>query len=488
MRRSFRILALSLAAATAAVIARHRRGTAPAGHGVSHRRRSARNVEVARLGTRLGTGAVTHRVKRARATSESARAELDAAYQQRATEQVAERLGQMKGALMKLGQMASYLDAGLPESVRQTLAQLQQDAPAMDGDVARWVVASELGRPADELFATWDDEPIAAASIGQVHKAITHDGRQVAVKVQYPGIDEAILADLDNSDLLGRMLAMLFPTLEPGPLVAELRERIGDELDYRAEAAAQQTFVEFYRDHPFIHVPSVHTDLSAQRVLTTDFVEGDRFATMLERSRAERDRAGEILYRFVFRSLYRLRVFNGDPHPGNYLFGADGRVTFLDFGLVRRFDQSELDTFGDLIKTMIAGEPAAFRRKVTEANLVSPNAPLDDDEVYDWFSHYYELVRHEGPVTITPEYASKTIRHTFDAKNSQMLKWANVPPSFALIQRINLGLFAIEAELGATADWRRIAEELWPWVDGPPATELGQQEAEWLARRGLAAG
>ena len=481
--RRFPILLGAASIAAAAFAVSRRSEPSPAADGVSVRGRAARNVEVARLGTKIGASALTHKVKRARASTDEERAALDEAFQQRATEQVADRLGQMKGALMKLGQMASYLDEGLPEPVRQTLAQLQQDAPAMDGDVARWVVANELGQAAETLFAEWDDEPLAAASIGQVHKAVTHDGQTVAVKVQYPGIDEAITADLDNTDLLGRLLSMLFPTLEPEPLVAELRARIGDELDYRAEANAQQLFVDFYRDHPFIHVPDIRHDLSSQRVLTTDFVEGERFSTVLERSKAERDRAGEILYRFVFRSLYRLGAFNGDPHPGNYLFNNDGRVTFLDFGLVRRFDQDELDTFGLLIKAMIGGKPAEFRHGVIEANLLSAEAPFDDDAVFDWFSHYYELVRHSGPVTISPEYASKTLRHTFDAKNNDMLKWANVPPSFALIQRINLGLVAIQAELGATGDWRGIAEELWPWVNGAPVTELGEQEAAWLAQR-----
>ncbi len=430
---------------------------------------------------RVGMTAAAHKVRKFGVRDEQERARLDAAFQLRATEQVTERLGNMKGALMKLGQMASYLDEGLPEPVRLTLAQLQQDAPAMDGDVAKWVVGHELGMDADELFASWDNTPLAAASIGQVHRAVTHQGETVAVKVQYPGIDEAIIADLDNTDMIGKMFSLLFPGLESGPLVKELRERIGDELDYRAEADHQQEFVDFYDGHPFIHIPAVLHELSSQRVLVTEFVEGARFSDVVDWPQHERDRIGEILYRFVFRSLYRLQLFNGDPHPGNYIFRPDGRVSFLDFGLVRRFDDAEIDQFGLLIRTMVDDDPAAFRKSVEDAKVLQPGAPFDDAAIHDWFSHYYELVRRPGAMTITPEYASKTLRHTFDAKANEILKHANVPPAFALIQRINLGLFAIEAELMATADWRGIAEELWPWVNAEPCTELGRQEAAWLA-------
>ncbi|HUF83677.1 MAG TPA: AarF/UbiB family protein, partial [Acidimicrobiia bacterium] len=265
------------------------------------------------------------------------------------------------------------------------------------------------------------------------------------------------------------------------PLVSELRDRLSEELDYRVEATNQQLFADFYARHPFIHVPAVVHELSTRRVLVTARADGARFAEVETWSPSQRDLAAETIFRFVFRSLYRLRAFNGDPHPGNYLFGGDGHVTFLDFGLVKRFAPDETATFQGLITSMLAGDGARFRRTLEDGRLLQPGAPFTDDEVHAWFAHYYEIVRGSGPITLTPEYASSVIRHTFDATTNEILKWANVPPAFALIQRINLGLLALLARLGARADYRRIAEELWPWVDAGPSTPLGEAEAAWLA-------
>ncbi len=442
--------------------------------------RFQRNRSVAQMTARLGAESAVHQARRA-VTPKARREELDAEFQARTAQHIADELGEMKGALMKLGQMASYLDDGLPEPVRLALGQLQQDAPPMDTELARWAIERDLGYDLDSLFSSFSPEPIAAASIGQVHRATTHDGREVVVKVQYPGIDEAIAADLDNTDLLGRIMAMIFPGLDPGPLAEELKLRITEELDYVLEADNQRLFASFYRDHPFIHVPEVCDDLSSGRVLTTEFAEGVRFSEIESWSQAEKNLAAETIFRFVFRSLYRLRAFNADPHPGNYLFRPGGQVTFLDFGLVRRFGQDETDFFGHLIQTVLSGRMAEFRAALEEGQLLRPDAPFSDEEIHDWFLHFYEIVRHDGPTTLNAEYASETLRRTFDHKSNEILKYANVPPSFALTQRINLGLYALLAHLDATANWRRIAGELWPWVNGEPSTPMGVEEATWLA-------
>ena len=192
--------------------------------------RIERNVAVARTATRAGSALAVHRVRRSVASSER-RTELDEQFQLRTAEQVAEALGNMKGALMKVGQMVSYLDEGLPEPFRVALAQLQQNAPPMSSELAAEVVERELGSPPERLFAAWDPEPIAAASIGQVHRATTAEGIDVAVKVQYPGVDAAIRADLDNAGLLFGGMGMMFPGLEPGPIVEEVWARLGEELD-----------------------------------------------------------------------------------------------------------------------------------------------------------------------------------------------------------------------------------------------------------------
>jgi predicted unusual protein kinase regulating ubiquinone biosynthesis (AarF/ABC1/UbiB family) len=456
---------------------------------VAAQSRAQRNLVLAGAATKAGSGWAADRARSVFADAER-RAELDEARQLRTAEQVAETLGNLKGAMMKLGQMVSYLDQGLPEPVRDALAQLQQDAPPMAPELAAQVVEEELGKPPTELFAEWDPVPIAAASIGQVHRAMTHDGRAVAVKVQYPGVDVAIKGDLDNAGMLFTGMKYLFPGLDPKPLVAELRERITEELDYRIEAENQRLFADYYRDHPFIHVPDVVEGLGSRRVITTELAVGARFSEVTTWPEDERDRIGEAIYRFVFGSLYRLGAFNGDPHPGNYLFGRDGRVTFLDYGLVKRFTAEELLPFEQMIDAaVINADPARFREIVESVGLLKPGLDFTDAQIEEYFGHFYEFVKDDEVRTFDPEYASEMVARFFDtsSEHAEIMKAANVPQSFVIIQRINLGLMAVMGELGCTARWREIAEEIWPWVDAGPKTELGRQEAEWRARTGRGA-
>jgi predicted unusual protein kinase regulating ubiquinone biosynthesis (AarF/ABC1/UbiB family) len=449
--------------------------------------RLARNTQVARVGGITAGRYAMHRARRVFAAAER-RDELDRRFEIRSAEQVAATLGHLKGALMKLGQMASYLDQGLPEHVRAALAQLQADAPPMSPELVASAIEAELGADPHVVFATWDPVPIAAASIGQVHRAITHDGRAVAVKVQYPGVDEAIRADLANAGPLFAGIAQLFPGLDPGPVVDELRDRLVEELDYELEARHQQRFADEYRGHPTIHVPDVVAELSTARVLTSELVEGVSFSEMLTWSDHERNLAAETIYRFAFGSLYGLRMFNGDPHPGNYRFRKGGRVSFLDFGLVKQFTDVEIDDFGRLIQAIVLhGDRARFRREVARIGILPHDAPVSDDAVYDYFTHFYELVLEPGEHTITEAYAAATIRHMTDLSgpHGPVMKALNVPTSFVVIQRINLGLYAVIGQMNATADWRRIAEELWPFVGGAPSTPMGRAVVAWAEGRNV---
>ncbi len=460
-------------------------GAVPPGSAVVARTRGQRRAELARMGGRAGASFAVHKARRVFASAER-QTELDQAFELRTAEQVAEALGGMKGAFMKLGQMASYLDIGLPDHARAALADLQQNAPPMSAELAAGVIERELGAPPDIAFAEWDPVPLASASIGQVHRAITHDDRAVAVKVQYPGVDQAIEADLEAAGLVFGAMGLAFSGFEPGPLVDEIRARVVEELDYENEARNQQLFADSYRNHPFIHVPDVVTGLSTARVLTTDLAEGVRFDVMEGWDQAQRDLAAEAIYRFVFRSLYRLRAFNGDPHPGNYLFQPDGRVTFLDFGLVKHFTEPEIGVFGDMIQAMvIEGDTARYRRIIEQIGLLKPGAPVSDQQVHEYFSHFYEFVMHDEVVTITPQWSTDAVSRYFDPSGpyGPVIKAANLPASFVIIQRINLGLMAILGDLHATGNFRGIAEELWPWVDGPPASPMGEAEAAWLASR-----
>jgi predicted unusual protein kinase regulating ubiquinone biosynthesis (AarF/ABC1/UbiB family) len=400
----------------------------------------------------------------------------------RTAQDVADTLGAMKGVLMKLGQMASYLDEGLAPGVRRTLARLQDSVPPMSPELAAQVVQEELGQPPERAFATWDPEPIAAASIGQVHRAITRDGRAVAVKVQYPGIAEAIAADLQNVALLGRMLKITAPAQDVDSLLAELRERVLEEIDYRREAASQARFAEFYDGHPTITVPAIVDELSTRRLVTSDLADGARFAELAEWPQRERDLAAETIYRFVFRSLYELHAFNGDPHPGNYLFSGDGQVIFLDFGLVKNFTLDEIQPLANMARTLcVLGDPEAFRRSLEVAGFLQPDAPLSTETVVEHLAVFYATIRQRGPATLTPDYASSVVRRFFDVR-SPVAKYVSIPRSYVVLQRINLGLFAVLGDLTATADWRAIAEEIWPFVQGPPSTPIGRAEVAWKRR------
>jgi predicted unusual protein kinase regulating ubiquinone biosynthesis (AarF/ABC1/UbiB family) len=442
------------------------------------------------MGARVGSTYATTAARKTFASAER-RDELDRAREFKTAQHVADELGQMKGALMKLGQMASYLDDGLPEPLRLALAQLQSNAPPMSSELAVATVEGELGGTLAELFVEFDTEPIAAASIGQVHRAIILDPdsgleRAVAVKVQYPGIDEAIVSDLKNADLLGAILKQGFGGLDPTEMVDEIKIRLAEEVDYELEARNQQEFARYYAGHPYFRVPAVIPAYSTKRVLTSELVQGFTWKELLERPQADRDHAGEVIFRFVFRSLYRMGAFNGDPHPGNYLFHDDGTVTFLDFGLVKHFSDDELSTFGSMVKAAAVDQDAAeFRRIVEHAGMLKADAPVDTDEVGDYFSLFYDTVKDDAVMTWTREYANTIVRHTFD-RDSPISQYATVPRAFVFIQRINLGLYALLGELGASGNYRRIAADLWPFVDAGPDSIIGHAEADWLADRPLA--
>jgi predicted unusual protein kinase regulating ubiquinone biosynthesis (AarF/ABC1/UbiB family) len=413
--------------------------------------------------------------------------QLSRSRELKSAQQVADELGNMKGALMKVGQMASYLDDGLPEPMRIALSQLQSNAPPMAVELVHIEIERELGRSIKDIFVEFDDEPIASASIGQVHRAIIRlkDGTEkaVAVKVQYPGVGEAIDSDLRTADLLGAMLAFGFKSLNPEDMVAEIKDRLREELDYKNEAANQQMFADFYRNHPFIHVPEVLHEYSTKNILITELVTGHTFAEVCEWSQEQRDMAGEAIFRFVFRSLYRFRAFNGDPHPGNYIFHGDGRVTFLDFGLIKHFTQEEMLMFQSMVKAAVIDDDMdVYRRVIEDAGMLQLDAPFTTAECGEYFSHFYEPVRESRVMEWTGAYATSIVRHTFD-RTSAIAQYATVPKSFVFIQRINLGLYALLGQLRSSGNYRRISEELWPMTNAPASTPMGEAEAKWLASR-----
>jgi predicted unusual protein kinase regulating ubiquinone biosynthesis (AarF/ABC1/UbiB family) len=383
----------------------------------------------------------------------------------RTAQDVADTLGTMKGVLMKIGQLASYVDDGIAPPARRILGRLQDSVPPMSPELAAGVIEAELGATPERIFKEWDPLPVAAASIGQVHRAITADGQAVAVKVQYPGIAETIAADLGNVALIRSLLKMAVPSQDVTALIEELRERISEELDYVREAENQRRFAAHFDGHPTARVPKIIDELSTARVLTSELAAGARFGEMLHWSQEEKDLAAETIYRFTFRSLYELRAFNGDPHPGNYLFEPGGQVTFLDFGLVKHFTPGELDPLIQMIESLcLRDDPEGFRRAMEEADFLEPGAPIPTEDVVAHMSLFYDSIRERGPRTMTSAYSSAVARR------------------YMIVQRINLGLFAILGEMHATADWRGISEEIWPFVQARPSTPMGEAEVSWLAR------
>jgi predicted unusual protein kinase regulating ubiquinone biosynthesis (AarF/ABC1/UbiB family) len=246
----------------------------------------------------------------------------------------------------------------------------------------------------------------------------------VAVKVQYPGVDGAITSDLKNADMLGVILKQGFGGLDPTEMVDEIKIRLTEEVDYELEARNQREFYDYYAGHPYIRIPEIVPAYCTKRVLTSQLVDGFGWADLLKRPQVERDHAGEVIFRFVFRSLYRMGAFNGDPHPGNYIFHDDGTVTFLDFGLVKHFTSDELDTFASMVEAAaVKHNPHLFREILERAGMLQADAPVDTDEVGEYFSLFYDTVARDEQMTWTREYANTIVRHTFDrARRTKRLR------------------------------------------------------------------
>ena len=443
------------------------------------RTRLRRSVRIARLSCRRAGHYVSVRLRGA-AADEARRAQLEEQFVIRTAEDVARELGQMKGVVMKAGQMMSFILDGLPENARSVLESLQADVPPMAPSLAESVVTDELGGPPEKIFLDWDPIPAAAASIGQVHRAVTRDGRRVAVKVQYPGIDRTIGSDLDNAELLYRMLSSIaLKSLDVRGLVDELRVRMADELDYRHEAACQSEFVERYRDHPFVRVPEVIEEYSTARVLTSQWIDGLTWDEFLSRADSDaRQRAAEIIFRFVQGAIYRAGVFNGDPHPGNYLFDPDGSVTFVDFGLVKRWRPGELDSLTPLIDPLFEQDAEGVVIEMEKAGFLQPDHGLDPDRVLAYVTAPY-VPYLTDTFTFTEDFTSSALKSLLDVNGpyAEVMHALTMPPSFVILDRVVWGMSALMGRLGATKRWRAILAEY--REDGPPVSPLGVAEQVW---------
>ena len=325
-------------------------------------------------------------------------------------------LGSMKGAAMKLGQTFSVIDVGMvPEDFREEfqakLAKLQAAAEPRPFKDMRRVVEQDLGDKLGSVFSDFAEEPIAAASIGQVYRATLREGGEdVAVKVQYPGVKDMVRADLQNLGLALKLLARISPGLDSREIADEVRERITEELDYELEADNHRALAREYRGHPFVHVPRVFTDLCRERVIVTEFVEGERFPWLIEQPEDVRNQYAEKLFRFYCNGPFRHRLLNGDPHPGNSLFMADGRVAFIDFGFFKRMSADERDTQLAILRAVYEGDEDALFEISVAQGIMKPDAPADAREQ---FMRLYEVLTgwflEDAPVRITPDVATAAI-------------------------------------------------------------------------------
>ena len=442
--------------------------------------RLSRTARVWRLTARNAWRWLLHRLRR-RVTRHDRRADLDAAYTLRTADDVARELGSMKGALMKAGQLLGFVVEALPDEAQRSLSTLFSDAPAMAPSLAAGVVTAEFGAPPERLFLDWSPEPAAAASIGQVHRAVTRDGREVAVKVQYPGIAASIEADLANADLLYRMVsAFSLKGLDTRALVDELRMRMRDELDYRLEAANIDEFTRRFAGHPFVHLPVLVPEHSGTAVLTTEWVDGLSWNQFLAVATPEaRQRAGEVVWRFAQHAIHRLGVFNGDPHPGNYLFTADGDVTFLDFGMVKRWAPGEWERLMPCMDAIVVDrDPERLVEAMETSGFLRAGHGLAPQAVFDYVSSPYRPYLTDT-FTFDREFMRDTVARIIDVNgpHAEVIAVIDMPASFVMLDRVVWGVSALLGKLGVTGRWREMLLEY--RLDQPPTTDLGRAELQW---------
>jgi len=404
-----------------------------------------------------------------------------------AAEQIVSVLGTMKGAAMKLGQVMSFLDVGLvPEEYRdefqRKLGELRDAAPNVRFDDMRKVMEQEFEDPLDEVFAAFDEEPIAAASIGQVYRAQLHDGRDVAVKVQYPGVAAAVRADMQNLGLILRLMKRMAPGLDVSALAEEVRLRIFEELDYELEAQNQRALARIFRRHPFIVVPDVVTRLSHERVLVIDFVEGTKFEELKTYSQPDRDRLGEIIFRFFMGCMYRHRQFSGDPHPGNFMLMDDGKVAFLDFGLFKRMEAEDVALELACQRATVEGDKQELHRLLAQSGFLPVPERVDPDVLYDYVRDSIWWYTTDEEITLTPEIATEVMIEASDPRSRyfRQMRHQDMRPEHLFGRRMEMLTLAVLGQLRARNNWHRIARE-WMYED-EPVTELGRAEAAFYSR------
>ncbi|HEY0718424.1 MAG TPA: AarF/ABC1/UbiB kinase family protein [Streptosporangiaceae bacterium] len=387
--------------------------------------------------------------------------------QQRTAEQVFRVLGELKGGAMKMGQALSIFEAALPPEIagpyRATLTKLQESAPPLPARTVHQVLVGDLGENWRDSFTEFDDHPVAAASIGQVHKAVWRDGRQVAVKIQYPGAGNAIINDFNQLARVGRLFGVLAPGLDVKPLLDELRTRVAEELDYELEARSQQAFADAYRGDPDIFVPDVIT--GTEHVLVAQWMDGTPLAKIIsEGTQDQRNRAGILLARFLFSGPARAGLLHADPHPGNFRLLDDGRLGVLDFGAVDRLPDGLPPFFGRLLRMMGEDQPdvEAVERELRANNFLRPGIDVDLDALRAFLAPLAEPSKAEC-FRFSREWLRGEAARVTDLNASNISRKFNLPPSYVLIHRVSTAGIGVLCQLECEGRFR---DEVLRWMPG----------------------
>ncbi len=392
--------------------------------------------------------------------------------QQRTAEQIFRVLGELKGGALKLGQALSIFEAALPPELagpyRATLTRLQESAPPLPAHAVHKVLVADLGEDWRDRFAEFDDRPAAAASIGQVHKAVWHDGRQVAVKIQYPGAGKALISDFAQLSRIGRLFGVLMPGLQMKPLLDELRARVAEELDYRMEAAAQDAFAAAFAGDPDIFVPP--TVEATDHVLVSEWMDGTPLAKIIaEGTKEQRDRVGVLLVRLLFSSPARVGLLHADPHPGNFRLLDDGRLGVLDFGAVDRLPDGLPPLFGQLLYLVhTGGDISVAEAEMREHGFLRPGVEVDMAALQGFLAPLADPSRQES-FTFSREWMRGEASRVTDWRGANVGRQLNLPPSYLLIHRVSTAGIGVLCQLEASGEFRA---EVLRWMPGygPPGT------------------